>query len=146
MFSSYRIFCHEINFWSVKSSFSHTLFKFDLSFFSNIANFTHLSGLVCGALIGYAVLHTAKRMPAIVAVALLTLASFVPLFWMPWSPWWTNYKAFQAHYEHENLEEAIAWYRKALELDPSDVEWTESQLAVAEARLAHLEAAESSRT
>ncbi|MCZ6573516.1 MAG: rhomboid family intramembrane serine protease, partial [Planctomycetota bacterium] len=84
----------------------------------DIGNIAHLCGLLCGGLLAHATSRTPKRTPAIAAITLLTLASFVPLFWMPWSPWWTTYKGVQAHYDEENLEEAITWYRKALELGP----------------------------
>ena len=134
-FPSFRI---ATNPWVVFSFLGGLVLVFVPGSADYIANSAHVSGLICGALLGYAVLPTRKRAAMIAGVTLLTVASFVPLVWMPWSPWWTTYMAVEAHYD-DKLEEAIGWYRKALELGGYDVEWTKGQLAVVEARLAHAE-------
>ncbi|MCZ6571900.1 MAG: rhomboid family intramembrane serine protease [Planctomycetota bacterium] len=94
----------------------------------NIGNAAHVSGLAFGVLLGYAVLPTPKRAAAIAAVAVLTLASVVPPFWMPWSGYWAGYNASQAH-SAKRYDDAVHWYRRALELGHHNPQWAWKNIA-----------------
>ena len=95
----------------------------------NIGNAAHVSGLASGVLLGYAALRTTRRGAAIAAFALLVAASVVPLFWAPWSPGWAGYNALQAH-RAERYDDAVHWYRRALELGHHNPDWVWSNIAL----------------
>ncbi len=104
-------------------------FFLDAAEILNIGNAAHVSGLAFGVLLGYAVVPTPKRAAAIAAVTVLTLASVVPLFWMPWSPRRAGYNASQAR-GAKRYDDAVHWYRRALELGHRNPEWAWKNIAL----------------
>jgi hypothetical protein len=59
--------------------------------------------------------HATWRRPALVAIAVLSLASAVTLLYAPWLPGWNGYRAYTAHARGEYVE-AIRWYERSGEL------------------------------
>ncbi|MCA9247215.1 MAG: tetratricopeptide repeat protein [Planctomycetales bacterium] len=85
----------------------------------NIGNAAHFSGLAFGVLVGAIAIYRDRRKPLGAALALFVAAAVIPLFWAPWSPYWLGYKGAIAH-RAQRFDEAIGWYTRAIEIDPSD--------------------------
>jgi rhomboid protease GluP len=78
-----------------------------------VGNAAHVAGLVSGMIFG-AYLIWPRRRAVGLGLALLTVASIIPLFWAPWSADWISTRGYQAH-ARGDYAEAIKWYQRAIQ-------------------------------
>lgn len=79
-----------------------------------VANLAHFGGLLFGVVVGFAYVSPGKEGLLFPLVALLTIASAVPLYYNPMSVEWLDKKAAAA-YDRKDWREAELYYKKAAE-------------------------------
>ena len=75
----------------------------------DVGNAAHIAGLAFGLAAGWALDAEPNSAWPKVAVAALTVASLVPLFWCPWSFQWVASKGYDAHAKGD-YRSAVGWY------------------------------------
>jgi GlpG protein len=93
----------------------------------DVGNAAHISGLAFGMGIGVVFVLRYKVRFVSAGVAVLILASVIPLFWCPWSAPWLGKKAYDAH-DKGDYSKAIDYYERSIKRG-GDPAWALNNIA-----------------